>query len=385
MIISHESRNPMKNLLRSMGNRHATWLELFFDLIFVVALGKVTHLLAYTHNNELHSHVALTFSILFLPFWWIWVLHTSFSNRFDNDNRFHRILTLLIMFALIILSTTIGSGIENNYQVFLMVYGAAKLITAGLYAKDIQKIEGKSVNKRVIWVLALGTAFALAGMFFSYQVAAILLTASIILEIIIIQTTLNSKHSTKPVDKEHLVERIGLLAIVLLGESIISLSSGLSDVNWTILTIATGIMGFLIIAMIWWIYFDSLELLIESKKDKYGTGIIYSQLLVYMSFAILANTIRHAILNDLNIVDFRIMAISGMLLLYIGKQTAYAINIPENGKYRIFNTLVVLSIASASLLFNRPQYILFGMAVSFAVYIFLNYRTQMKLYGKVNF
>jgi len=58
----------------SRENRHAIWLELFFDLIFVVALGKVTHLLAYTHNNELDSHTFLTptyenpraFSIRFL-------------------------------------------------------------------------------------------------------------------------------------------------------------------------------------------------------------------------------------------------------------------------------------------------------------------------------
>nr|WP_255549172.1 MULTISPECIES: low temperature requirement protein A [unclassified Flavobacterium] len=365
--------------------RHSTWLELFFDLIFVVALGKVTHLFAHTHNNELDSRVFLTFIILFLPFWWIWVLHTSFSNRFDNDSRFHRIFTLLIMFVLIILSTTIDSGIDNNYSVFLMVYGIAKIITAGLYAKDIQKIKGRSINGRIIGVLAFGTTLALSGIFFSFKIAALLLTFSIIIEIIIIQTTLNSKNSTKPVDKEHLVERIGLLAIVLLGESIASLTSGLTKVDWTILTIATGLVGFSIIAMIWWIYFDSLNLLIESKRDKYGTGIIYSQLLVYMSFALLANTIRHAILNDLNLFEFRILAISGMLLLYIGKQTAYAINVPENGKYRIINTLIVLGIATASLLLERVQYILFGMAFSFAIYIVLNYKTQMKLYGKVNF
>lgn len=375
----------MKNTMYLMENRHATWLELFFDLIFVVALGKVTHLLAYSHDNELDSNTFITFYILFLPFWWIWVLHTSFANRFDNDTRFHRIFTLLTMFVLIILSTTIGSGIENNYKFFLITYGVAKIIMSGLYAKDIQKSEYRSMNTRILWILILGTMLALSGIFFSYQVAALLLILSIVLEIIIIQTTFNSNHSTKPVDKEHLVERIGLLAIVLLGESIISLTAGLTDVNWKMLTIATAVAGFLIIAMIWWIYFDSLSFLIESKKDKYGSGIIYSQLLVYMSFAILANTIRHAILNDLNISEFRIMAMSGMLLLYLGKQTAYAINVPKHNKSRLINTLIVLSIAALSLLFSKPQHILFGIAVSFAAYIYLNYRTQIKFYGKVNF
>jgi len=368
-----------------MKKRHATWLELFFDLIFVVALGKVTHLLALTHNNQLDSDTFLTFTILFFPFWWIWVLHTSFSNRFDNDNRFHKIFTLLLMFLLIILSTTLNSGIENNYKFFLLFYAIAKIITAGLYVIDIQKIERLSINKRIIWALVFGTFIAAAGVFFTYQIATVLLSISILFEIIIIQTTLNSRTSTKPVDKEHLVERIGLLAIVLLGESIISLSYGLTNVDWTFLTITTGIVGFSIIAMIWWIYFGSLDLLIESKKDKYGTGIIYSQLLVYMSFALLANTIRHAILNDLNLFEFRIMAIAGMLLLYIGKQTVYVINFPKHRKSSLINTSIVLSIAALSLLLAKSQYILMGMGLSFAVYIILNYKTQMKLYGKVNF
>ncbi len=375
----------MKNTKYSAKNRHATWLELFFDLIFVVALGKVSHLLAHTHNRQLDSDTFLTFTILFFPFWWIWVLHTSFSNRFDNDNRFQRVFTLLLMFVLILLSTTIDSGIENNYKLFLLFYATAKIITGGLYVTDIQKIENQSISRRIIWALVFGTFIAISGIFFNYQIAAILLIISIIFEIIIIQTTHNSNTSTKPVDKEHLVERIGLLAIVLLGESIISLSSGLTKVDWTFLTTTTGIVGFLIIAMIWWIYFGSLDLLSESKKDKYGAGIIYSQLLVYMSFAILANTIRHAILNDLNMFEFRIMAISGMLFLYIGKQTAYAINIPQHGKYRLINTSTVLFIAAVSLLLTKSQYILMGMALSFAIYIILNYKTQMKLYGKVNF
>ncbi|SDX82665.1 low temperature requirement protein A [Flavobacterium degerlachei] len=368
-----------------MNNRHATWLELFFDLIFVVALGKVTHVLAYTHNNQLDKGTFLKFTVLFLPFWWIWVLHTAFSNRYDTDNRFHRAFTLLLMFMLIILSITLDGDVEKNHMPFLLVYGVAKIIIAGLYAKDVLKINNRPINKSVMWAMGLGTLLATIGTLFNYKIAAVLLTSSIFFEIIVIEIALNHKNSTKAADKEHLVERIGLFAIILLGESIISIVSGLTKVDWTGLTIITGAVGFAIIAIIWWIYFDSLNFLIESKKDKNGTGVMYSQLLVFMSFAILANTIRHAILQDLNDLEFKIMAISGMLLLYIGKQTAYAINIPEHGKYRVINTIIALSIASISLLLPKQEYILIGVALSFMVYIIVNYKSQMKLYGKVNF
>ena len=89
-----------------MDNRSATWLELFFDLIFVVALGKVTHLLGKTHEGMISFETIITFILLFITFWWVWTLHTSFSNRVKGERNVHKILTLLLMFLLIVLSTT---------------------------------------------------------------------------------------------------------------------------------------------------------------------------------------------------------------------------------------------------------------------------------------
>ena len=256
------------------------------------------------------------------------------------------------------------------------MYGFVKLCALVIYVTDVRAGKDRKVSWRIIGGLIGGTLIALSGVFLSYQVAAIALVISILLEIIFIQNALDKSHATEPVDKEHLVERIGLLAIVLLGESVISLSYGLTKVEWVAMNITAGILGFFIIAMIWWIYFGALRFLIKSDRDKYGSGIIYSQLLVFMSFSVLANTIRHAILNDLDLYDFRIMAISGMILLYVGKQTAYAINRPFNMKSRILKTITVLAIAGVSLLLPKAEFILAGLVFSFLVYILLTYENQ---------
>ena len=287
------------------------------------------------------------------------------------------------MFVLIIMSTTLNNGAENNYKVFLSAYAIAKLVIIALHLKNKQDIKKNRLINKIVLILGIGTLFAFLGIFFTYKIAIVFLAVSILFEIITLQ--LVQRSSNKPVDKHHLVERIGLLAIVLLGESVISLTASLTDVKWTFTTITTGVIGFAIVSMIWWIYFDSLEQLIKSDKDKKGYAIIYSQLLTYMSFAIIANTIRHAILLDLNIFEFRIMAIIGMVLLYVGKQTAYIINVPAYRKYSIINAGISLLLASAALLFSDPQYILIGMAFSFIVYIIVNYKSQVKIYGKVNF
>ena len=87
----------VKRLLYLDEGRHARWLELFFDLIFVVALGKLTHLLAHTHHGHLVPGTWSNFILTFIPMWWIWVGHTAYSNRFDADTRPHRVATLLLM------------------------------------------------------------------------------------------------------------------------------------------------------------------------------------------------------------------------------------------------------------------------------------------------
>src|SRR4030095_3801905 len=68
-----------------------------------------------------------------------------------------------------------------------------------------------------------------------------------------------------PVHTEHLIERVGLLTIIILGESVSSLSAGLANINWTVERLLTAATGFVMISSIWWVYFDSFHLLTKQK------------------------------------------------------------------------------------------------------------------------
>ncbi len=374
----------MAKKLLYLKDRQATWLELFFDLIFVVALGKVTHFLAHVHHGHLSEGIWFKFILVFIPLWWIWVGHIVYSNRFDADTRPHRLITLFLMSLLILLSVVVGEDINKNYLVFIMIYCIARLFIAGLYfgaAHSYPEKAGFSLKISVFF--AIGALISMSSILFKAPIIVLSIFYLGILFDILSPVLFRRFINAIPVDKEHLVERVGLLAIILLGESIISLSNSVTNVTWNIPTIITASLGFSFVCMIWWIYFDSFIFLIKSKFDVNGIAILYSQLLTYMSFAVLANMIRHAILNDLAIDKFRLMAILGMILLYCGKQTAYIINVPEYRYYNIRNTIAVLTIAGLSLLLSTPQYILMGMNVSMMVYIGMNYQAQIKLYGSV--
>ncbi|MER3589952.1 MAG: low temperature requirement protein A, partial [Mastigocladus sp. ERB_26_1] len=62
--------------------RHATWLELFYDLVFVVAVSQLAHNLK--ENVSLAGYLGFVF--LFIPVWWSWIGTTMYANRFDSDD-----------------------------------------------------------------------------------------------------------------------------------------------------------------------------------------------------------------------------------------------------------------------------------------------------------
>ena len=61
-----------------------------------------------------------------------------------------------------------------------------------------------------------------------------------------------------------------------------------------------AVTGFIMIGLIWWIYYDSFPINERIKSMTNGFPMLYSHLFLAMGFVILANVIRHAILNDLN-------------------------------------------------------------------------------------
>jgi low temperature requirement protein LtrA len=129
--------------------------------------------------------------------------------------------------------------------------------------------------------------------------------------------------------------------------------------------------GFVMISGIWWVYFDSFHLL---TKQKFTTGhsILYSHLFVFIGLAILASLIRHAILDDMAVFDFRVLSVIGAVCFFMGKQYAYFRERPELRLQLVVNTLAVFMLMGLALLLPRTDYILLGMTASVICYAFLS-------------
>jgi low temperature requirement protein LtrA len=353
-------------------NRHATWLEGFFDLIFVVTIDDVTHILSHTHEGHLDPLQFWKFVLVFIPLWWIWASHTMYANRFDTDDRKHRLATLCIMFLLIIISGLIGQRFVASFDAIVACYAGAKYIIALMYFVSKQRHqESGELTTTVGWAIVAGATISLASAVFPAPQRYVVFYLGILFDLVAFMFFLRRRLEAIPPHTEHLIERVGLLTIIILGESVSSLSAGLATISWTVERLLTAATGFVMVASIWWVYFDSFHLLTRQKLTT-GHSILYAQFLVFIGLSILANLIRHAILDDMAVFDFRLLSVIGAVCFFIGKQYAYFMDRPELRPQLVINTLAVFVLIGFALLLPRTDYILLGMTASMICYAFLS-------------
>jgi low temperature requirement protein LtrA len=357
-------------------HRHATWLECFFDLIFVVTIDDVTHILSDTHEGHLDPLQFWKFVLIFIPLWWIWASHTMYANRFDADDRKHRLATLLIMFLLIIISGLIGQRFLASFEAIVACYVGAQYIIAVMYfvSKHRHK-ESVELTTAAGWVIVAGATISLASILFPAPQRYVVFYLGILFDLVAFIFFLPRPLQVIPVHTDHLVERVGLLTIIILGESVSSLSTALANISWTGERLLTAATGFVMISSIWWVYFDSFHLLTEQKLTT-GHSVLYSHLFVFIGLSVLASLIRHAILDDMVPSDFRVLSVIGAVCFFIGKQYAYFMERPEMRPRLVVNTLVVFVLTGFALLLPGTGYILLGLTATVVCYALLSLRYQ---------
>ena len=248
--------------------RRATWLELFFDLIFVAAVAQVGGPL---HTN--YSFLALArYAFLFFLIWWAWLGHTLYSTRFDTDDPVQRTLTLVQMFTVAVMAANASEALDSRSAAgFGAAYAAMRIILV------LQYVRARSVerSKRLTNYYAAGFGLA-AGL---WLVAAFLEAperfwvwgAALAVEIATPILCAGRDHELPP-HPEHLPERFGLFTIILMGESLVAIMRGIeSQETWSPHAASAAFFGMALVFGLWWWYFDGAhaakERHIRSKRD----------------------------------------------------------------------------------------------------------------------
>ena len=235
--------------------RHATWLELLYDLVFVAAISQ----LAANLNKDYSFFGFLNFSILFVPVWWAWIGHTFYLTRFDSDDVVHRLFTMaqIVVVASLILHIPNALGVSSNG--FALSYAAVRAMLVLEYwraARHNQSVR-PLVNR---YMIGFGSAAALwvVSTFIPAPQRFMVWYVAIGVDFLA-PLTAGQLHFKFPPHLMHLPERFGLFTIIVIGEAIVSIVMGLKVGHLMSLSALEGIMGLIIVFTLWWGYFDGVK------------------------------------------------------------------------------------------------------------------------------
>ncbi len=245
------------SLLPQLSERHATWLELFYDLIYVVTIAILTELLR--ENIGLSS--LTTFFLFFIPIWWSWVGHTLYYTRFDQNDLFQKVMTFVQMLAALSMAIHLDGIAKDSSHLtgFILSYAVTRLSLVILYLRLLfQKRELKAFSLIMSLGFSLSIVFWVASIFLPHPVDYIFWFISIMIDLVTIYISKRVAVHI-PVNVIHLPERFGLFTIIILGESILSVITGIRHIEWDLSSISIVLPAFVLIISIWWNYFDYVD------------------------------------------------------------------------------------------------------------------------------
>jgi low temperature requirement protein LtrA len=295
-VTSTASRIRLHTLTAAV-DRKVTWLELFFDLVFVAAVSQVA--------EPLRDHYTLAeltrFTPLFLLVWWAWTGRAVFSTRFDTDDWLQRALTFLEMFAVAIMAANARDSLTSRSSAgFAAAYAGVRVVLLIHYLRASGVREARGLTST--YLTGHGVAAALWLSSSLMPTTARLLTWAIAFMIDLATPWAAVDHSVRvPPHPAHLPERFGLFTLILLGESVVAVMKGIeSQETWSVRAASSALLGLASLFAIWWWYFDRARAAgdyhVRTRRDAVKLHVwSYAHFPLYLAIVIIGVGIRRLV------------------------------------------------------------------------------------------
>jgi low temperature requirement protein LtrA len=334
-----------------------TFIELFFDLVFVFAVTQISHGLL-EHFTPLG---ALQYGMLMLAMWWVWIYTSWFTNFLDPERIPVRTMLFGLMLAGLFLSSSIPSafGAHEGADRGLTFACAYVLMQVGRTLFFVVSCPDAGLRRnfqRVTAWLALGGVFWIAGGFAHGTERVLLWGAALAIEYASPSFGFwtpglgRSTTAEWTVDGAHMAERCGLFIIIALGESILVTGATFASHAWTGPAVAAFVSAFLASVALWWIYFaatsESSAHIIAKSDDP---GRIARSAYTYCHLPIVAGIIVNATADEFVLAhpeghaDARtVIAILGGFALYLAGTILF--------KRAVFGTIPIYAVGGLAAL-----------------------------------
>ncbi|MBT8197648.1 MAG: low temperature requirement protein A [Acidimicrobiia bacterium] len=239
-------------------------LELFFDLVFVFAIAQIA---AFVRHDLTWSGVGKGVLLVVLVYW-AWSLYTWGLNATGTSHVYVRLALLSAMGTILLMAVALPSAFTEDGWHFAAALVAFRLIGTGMYYLAAGE-EQRAAFSSFFPLATLGAAVTLVGGFMDPSVRPWVWLGAIAVDVLATRAAERADWHVRPA---HFAERYGLLVIIVLGELIVAIGVGLGDFEITTSLGVTLSIAFVVVAALWWSYFDRASGFLEETL-RTRTGI----------------------------------------------------------------------------------------------------------------
>ena len=242
-----------------------TPLELFFDLVFVLALTQCTALMAAVPTWEGLAQAILIMGVL----WWSWSGYAWLTSVVDPEEGAVRLAMFAAMAAFLVCALCIPEAFADNALLFAGAYGVVRLAHIALFA--LASRDDPALRRSVI-SLAISTAISV-GLLGAAAATDDALQGAIWSLALLLDMTGPYFFGVEgwKLMPEHFAERFGLIVIIALGESIVAIGVG-AEVGADAGVVGAAVLGVAGAAALWWLYFDVVAIVAARRLAAAAPG-----------------------------------------------------------------------------------------------------------------
>ncbi|TAV89829.1 low temperature requirement protein A [Rhizobium leguminosarum] len=292
-----------KNWLRAKGSasgNKVTFLELFFDLVFVFSISQLSHALA-AHYTPLGAAEAalMTFAV-----WWVWIFTAWVTNWLDPDKMPVRGMLVALMMLGLLLSASIPEAFGDKGLLFAGAYVAMQVGRSLFTTYAMTRVDRANTMNFVritAWLVAAGV-FWIAGGLLEHEARLIAWVIALAIEYagpaagFAVPGLGRSTARDWDVSGAHMAERCALFVIICLGEAILVSGRTFAELPFSGLTSVVFVTAFIGTVAMWWLYFRFGHGRAAHRIEHEETpGSLARQAFTYGHIPILAGIIVHAV------------------------------------------------------------------------------------------
>jgi low temperature requirement protein LtrA len=272
--------------------RRTSYLELFFDLVFVFAFTQVTALILEDTSPQGFARAALVLAMV----WWAWSAYAWMTNAIDVENAVTRLIVFAAMVAGFFMALAVPDAFQDEAAWFAVAYFVVRILNSALYAWGVRDNPDvlRAVARLSPWFL-VAAFVALVGGFVDPDYRAWVWLASLAIDIVGTLTVARLEWHVSP---SHFAERFALIVIIALGESIVAIGIGTSELTRDATYAVSVVVAFAGVAALWWAYFDFTAIAAERslrRASAQARGPLARDIFTYFHYPVVLGIIFYAV------------------------------------------------------------------------------------------